>query len=135
MSIVKRDTIKEAELSKEPEFYRSATGNPLTDIIKGGKKAYNRLIILKRYVDVEITIPASDMFFGNPGVSNVTVSHGVKKGIPLATVYTSIVAESIRISVQTFEDVFVLTGVNYTFAERTLKVRVFIDEIKLKTRT
>lgn len=131
--IVERETIQEARLFKEPEFYRSPTGNPLTDIIKGGKKAYNRLIILRGYYDVELTIPAPP-FMGGIGTASVTVNHGVKKGVPLATVYTSIIAGSARVSVRAFKEVFVVRGVNYDPFERTVKVRVFIDEIKLKTR-
>lgn len=96
--IIELKTLEEADLDRVPEFYESLTDNPIADIVKGKKTAYDFIRLEKKLI-IEATVPGYTFIpmpgIFIPGTVTITQDHGLKGVTPFAFVYNNITAESV----------------------------------------
>lgn len=119
--------MKEGNLDKTPEFYKSLTNNPLIDIIGGGQSVYGGIIKLLRYRDVTVTVPGS-------GSVVVSEPHNIKGAVPLVYIYAQTFAETIIVPNSKQDKTnFGCTIINYNVGARTITFRAYFYRLITKS--
>lgn len=122
--------LKEADLDEIPEFYESLTDNPIADIVKNRKTAYDFIRLEKKLI-IEATVPGYTFIpeFGIfiPGTITVTQEHGLKKITPFAFVYNNITAEAVFSGgIETNDKNIRLTLANIGANAATIRAQVYL---------
>lgn len=128
------EELDDQDLEPVPDFYKSPTANPVSEIVRNNQNIRNVVLRLERFIDTEITIPEATFNFmtfqTDPGIITLNESHKVRKKIPYIYIYVPVVQENIVIpNATTGKMSYTSTILNYNFSPVTITVRAYVYTI------